>query len=246
MVNNVHVLVTGGSRGIGKAIVMNLLEKGYKVTFLYHSSSNEAMEIVNNGIENGYDVFAYQCDIKNYDMVRQTIKTIIAKQGQIDGLVNNSGITMDCSLFLMKLEQWENVIDTNLNGVFNVTKALISHFMKRKKGAIVNVSSVAGLKGIQGQTNYCASKSGIIGFTRSLAVETAKYGIRVNAIAPGYIKTDMTAAINDNVKEQVYKQIPMGREGTVEEIAPMVEILLSDVSSYITGQVISIDGGIMA
>lgn len=244
MVNNMHVLVTGGSRGIGKGIVMNLLEKGYKVTFLYHSS-NEAMEIVNDGIEKGYDVFAYQCDVKNYDMVRQTIKTIIEEQGQIDGLVNNSGITMDSSLFLMKLEQWENVIDTNLNGVFNVTKALISHFMKRKKGAIVNVSSVAGLKGIQGQTNYCASKSGIIGFTRALAIETAKYGIRVNAIAPGYIKTDMTAAINDKVKEQVYKQIPMGREGTVEEIAPMVEILLSDVSSYITGQVISIDGGIM-
>lgn len=243
--DKMHVLVTGGARGIGKGIVEELLYKGYKVTFLYRSSKEEAERIVKGGLDKGYDISAYPCDVTDYDIVRQTIKTILAEQGDIDGLVNNSGITMDSTLFLMKQEQWENVIDTNLNGVFHVTKALITHFMKKKKGAIVNVSSVSGLKGIFGQTNYCASKSGVIGFTRSLAVETAKYGIRVNAVAPGYIRTDMTAAINEKVKEQIYKQIPMGREGTVEEVAPIVEMLLSDVSSYITGQVISIDGGIM-
>ena len=146
----------------------------------------------------------------------------------------------------MKVEQWKDVLDTNLNGTFHVTKALITYFLKRKKGAIVNVASVAGMKGMPGQTNYCASKSGIIGFTKALAVELAKYGIRVNAVAPGYIKTDMTASINEKVKEQMYSQIPMGREGTVEEVAPIVEVLLSDAASYITGQIISIDGGITA
>ena len=137
-------------------------------------------------------------------------------------------------------------ITNTLFGVFNVTKSLIAYFIKRKKGAIVSVASIAGLTGIAGQTNYCASKSGIIGFTKSLAMETAKYGVRVNAVAPGYIKTDMTAAINEKAKEKMYSLIPMGREGTVEEVASVVEVLLSDAASYITGQVISIDGGITA
>lgn len=202
--------------------------------------------MVRNGLEKGYDIKAFQCDVKDYDAVSQMVKRILEERGDIDGLVNNAGITRDSSLFLMRPEQWEEVLDTNLYGAFRVTRALIAYFIKRKKGAIVNISSVAGQKGIPGQTNYCASKSGLIGFTRALAVETAKHGIRVNAVAPGYIKTDMTAAINEKVKEQVYQQIPMGREGTVEEVAPLVEILLSDVSSYITGQVLFIDGGITA
>ena len=147
---------------------------------------------------------------------------------------------------MMKTDQWDDVIKTNLFGVFNVTKSLIAYFVKRKKGAIVSVASIAGLTGIPGQTNYCASKSGIIGFTRSLAMETAKYGVRVNAVAPGYIATDMTAAINEKMREKMYSQIPMGREGTVEEVASVVEVLLSEASSYITGQVISIDGGLTA
>ncbi|MDR2023781.1 MAG: 3-oxoacyl-ACP reductase FabG [Hungatella sp.] len=244
--DKMHVLVTGGAKGIGKAVVMELLSKGYKITFLYRSSKEEAEEVVKNGLQKGYDISAFQCDVKDNDAVSQLIKHILKERGDIDGLVNNAGITMDSSLFLMRLDQWEDVVNTNLYGAFYVTKALITYFMKRKKGAIVNISSIAGQKGIPGQTNYCASKSGLIGFTRALAVETAKYGIRVNAVAPGYIKTDMTAVINEKVKEQIYHQIPMGREGTVEEVAPLVEILLSDVSSYITGQVLSIDGGITA
>ncbi len=241
-----HILVTGGARGIGKGIVTDLLCKGYKVSFLYCGSKEAAEEFVKSKIEKGYNVCAYQCDITDYSIVIQTIKKILVERGDIDGLVNNAGITMDSSLFLMKVEQWKDVLDTNLNGTFHVTKALITYFLKRKKGAIVNVASVAGMKGMPGQTNYCASKSGIIGFTKALAVELAKYGIRVNAVAPGYIKTDMTASINEKVKEQMYSQIPMGREGTVEEVAPIVEVLLSDAASYITGQIISIDGGITA
>lgn len=241
-----HILVTGGARGIGKGIVSELLSKGYKVSFLYCGSKEAADELVESSTKKGYDVCAYQCDVKEYPLVSQTVKTILSERGDIDGLVNNAGVTMDSSLFLMKMEQWSGVLNTNLNGAFHVTKALITYFMKRKKGAIVNVASIAGMKGMSGQTNYCTSKSGLIGFTKSLAVETAKYGIRVNAVAPGYIKTDMTASINEKVKEQMYQQIPMGREGTVEEIAPIVEVLLSDAASYITGQIISIDGGITA
>lgn len=241
-----HILVTGGARGIGKGVVDLLAGKDYKVTFLYNGSKDAAQELVSQWKEKGKDVSAYQCDVKDYEKVNTTVKTILEERGDIDGLVNNSGVTRDSSLFLMKSEQWDEVIHTNLFGVFNVTKSLIAYFIKRKKGAIVSVASIAGITGIPGQTNYCASKSGIIGFTRSLAMETAKYGVRVNAVAPGYIKTDMTAAINEKVKEKMYSLIPMGREGTVEEVASVVEVLLSDASSYITGQVISIDGGITA
>lgn len=241
-----HILVTGGARGIGRGVVDLLAGKDYKVTFLYNGSKDAAQELVSQWKEKGKDVSAYQCDVKDYEKVNTTVKTILEERGDIDGLVNNSGVTRDSSLFLMKSEQWDEVIHTNLFGVFNVTKSLIAYFIKRKKGAIVSVASIAGITGIPGQTNYCASKSGIIGFTRSLAMETAKYGVRVNAVAPGYIKTDMTAAINEKVKEKMYSLIPMGREGTVEEVASVVEVLLSDASSYITGQVISIDGGITA
>lgn len=241
-----HILVTGGARGIGKGIVTDLLYKEYKVTFLYCGSKEEAEELVRSSIAEGQDVCAYQCDVKDYSKVSHVIKKILKERGDIDGLVNNAGITKDSSLFLMKMEQWNDVLSINLYGVFHVTKALITYFIKRKKGAIVNIASIAGIIGIPGQTNYCASKSGIIGFTKSLAIETAKYGIRVNAVAPGYIKTDMTAAINDKLREEMYCQIPMGREGTVEEVASIVEVLLSDAASYMTGQVISIDGGITA
>ena len=241
-----HVLVTGGARGIGKGVVDQLAEKDYKVTFLYKGSKDAAQELVTYWKSKGKDVGAYCCDVKDYEKVKSTVNIILEERGDIDGLVNNSGITRDSSLFLMKPEQWNDVIHTNLFGVFNVTKSLIAYFIKRKKGAIVSVASIAGLTGIAGQTNYCASKSGIIGFTKSLAMETAKYGVRVNAVAPGYIKTDMTAAINEKAKEEMYSLIPMGREGTVEEVASVVEVLLSDAASYITGQVISIDGGITA
>jgi 3-oxoacyl-[acyl-carrier protein] reductase len=241
-----HILVTGGAKGIGKAVVTDLLGKGYKVTFLYCSSKDAAQGLVKSSLEQGQDVSAYPCDVKNYEEVCRTVKTVLAERGDIDGLVNNSGVTMDSSLFLMKPEQWDLVIDTNLNGAFHVTKALVTYFLKRKQGAIVNIASVAGIKGIPGQTNYCASKSGLMGFTKALAVETAKYGIRVNAVAPGYIGTDMTSALNDKVKEKVYQQIPMGREGRAEEVASVVEMLLSNASSYVTGQIISVDGGITA
>ncbi|EHJ53152.1 3-oxoacyl-ACP reductase FabG [Streptococcus macacae] len=241
-----HILVTGGARGIGKGIVKELLQKNYKVSFLYCGSKDRADLLVENQLKKGYELAAYQCNVKDYTDVSQTIKKITEERGDIYGLVNNAGITEDRSLFLMDKTRWDSVLDTNLNGAFHVIKSIITSFIKRKKGVIVNVSSVAGIKGMAGQTNYCTSKSGLIGFTKSLAVETAKYGIRVNAVAPGYINTDMTSAINEKVKKEIYHQIPMGREGTVEEVAPIVELLLSDAASYITGQVISIDGGITA
>lgn len=241
---NRHILVTGGARGIGRAIVDELLRKNYKVSFLYYGSQDTADAMVESASERGHDLKAYRCDVKDYTSVNETVKKIAEKRGAIYGLVNNAGITDDCSLFLMDKSRWDSVLDTNLNGAFHVTKSLITQFMKNKAGVIVNVSSVAGIKGMAGQTNYCASKSGLIGLTKSLAVEMAMFGVRVNAVAPGYIKTDMTSAINEKVKKQMYGQIPMGREGSAEEVAPIVELLLSDAASYITGQVIAIDGGL--
>ena len=240
-----HIIVTGGSRGIGRGIVEHLIDHGYGISFLYKSNEEAADDLISKMSGRG-EIKKYKCDVRNFQEVKTIINDIILEWGGLDGLVNNSGITSDKVLLMMQEENWKSVIDTNLNGYFNVTRATINHFLKQKKGAIVNISSVAGLVGMYGQTNYCAAKSGIIGFTKSLAVETAKYGVKVNAIAPGYIDTDMTKDISVKKKDELYARIPMGRIGVVEDIAPLVRFLLSDESNYITGQVIAVDGGITA
>lgn len=241
-----HILVTGGSRGIGRGIVTDLVKNGFKVTFLYKNNKEAAEELIQSLADSKERVSAYQCDITDFEKTKNMITAIIAEKGEIDGLVNNSGILRDGVLMMMSEENWKSVMDTNLTGNFNVTRSLITHFLKRKKGSVVNISSVAGLVGIPGQTNYCASKSGIIGFTKSLAVEVARYGINVNAVAPGYIDTEMVQKIPDNKKEELFSKIPMGHVGDVADVANLVRFLLSDSSRYITGQVIAIDGGLTA
>ncbi|MFC7440514.1 3-oxoacyl-[acyl-carrier-protein] reductase [Laceyella putida] len=239
-----HVLVTGGARGIGRGIVEDLASRGIKVTFLYRGSQELAERLVAGLHEQGGDVSAYPCDVRRSDAVKEAIATILDREGPVDGLVNNAGITRDALLFMMKDENWADVIETNLYGVYHVTRHLISHFLRRKQGRVVNITSVAGLVGIMGQTNYCASKAGIIGFTKSLALEVAKQGITVNAVAPGYIDTEMVANLPEAKREELLKRVPMGRIGTVRDVAGVVRFLLGDESRYMTGQVITLDGGL--
>ncbi|MFW5959491.1 MAG: SDR family oxidoreductase, partial [Chitinivibrionales bacterium] len=174
------------------------------------------------------------------------VDSAMEKMGEVDGLVNNAGITKDKNLFLMEQEDWHSVIDINLTGYFNVTRQIITYFMKNKRGNIVNISSVSGLVGLSGQTNYCASKSGIIGFTRALSKECGRAGIPVNAVAPGFIETDMTESLGDKHRKEIKKQVPMKRLGSVKEVSELVSFLLSGKAGYITGQVIPIDGGMTA
>jgi 3-oxoacyl-[acyl-carrier protein] reductase len=240
-----HILVTGGSRGIGRGIVEQLMTRGYQVSFLYNSNKNMADDLTVRLARLG-TIKSYQCDVREFDKVKAVVREIIEETGGLDGLVNNSGITYDKNLLMMQENDWKTVINTNLNGCFNVTRTVINHFLKKRSGKIVNITSVAGIKGMSGQTNYCSSKSGIIGFTRSLAVEVAKYGVTVNAVAPGYIDTDMTKNMPEKVREKLLSQIPVGVIGRVEDVANIVQFLLSDESNYITGQIIAVDGGITA
>lgn len=239
-----HVVVTGGARGIGRGIVEDLVSHGIKVSFLYRGSHDLAEELVNTWTEKGAQIAAYSCDVRSFDSVKEVIGTIIEREGPVDGLVNNAGITRDNMLFMMKNENWHDVIETNLYGVYHVTRHLVSHFLRNKRGRVVNITSVAGIKGIPGQTNYCASKAGIIGFTKSLALEVAKFGITVNAVAPGYIQTDMIDQIPEAKRNELLKQIPMGHTGTVQDVAGVVRFLLSEDSRYMTGQVLVLDGGL--
>lgn len=239
-----HVVVTGGARGIGRGIVEDLVSLGIQVSFLYRGSHDLAEQLVHTWKEKGAKIDAYSCDVRSIDSVKEVISTIIEREGPVDGLVNNAGITRDNMLFMMKNEDWVDVIETNLYGVYHVTRHLITHFLRNKRGRIVNITSVAGIKGIPGQTNYCTSKAGIIGFTKSLAQEVAKFGITVNAVAPGYIQTEMLDQIPEAKRNELLKQIPMGYPGTVEDVAGVVRFLLSDQARYMTGQVLSLDGGL--
>jgi 3-oxoacyl-[acyl-carrier protein] reductase len=240
------IILTGGSRGIGKAVVEQLAREGNAVAFNYHANAQSAESLVQALQAEGHNVAAFQADIVDFDQAARFIAQAKEFLGDVDALVNNAGITRDKSLFIMPPEDWHAVINTNLNGYFNVTRNIIGYFMKNKRGCIVNMTSVSGLMGLPGQTNYCASKAGIIGFTRSLAKEIAKLGIPVNCIAPGFIETDMTASINPAHIETVKKQIPMQRLGTASEVADLVSFLVSDKARYITGQVFVIDGGLSA
>lgn len=238
-------LITGATRGIGKQIAITLAKQGYNIALNYRKE-NEELENSKKEIEEiGVQVLAVKGDVANFENCENFVKQVIERFGQIDVLVNNAGITKDMLLMRMKKEDFEQVIDTNLVGTFNVTKNVVPYMMKARSGRIINISSVVGISGNAGQTNYSASKAGIIGFTKSLAKEIASRNILVNAVAPGFIETNMTDVLKDDVKQEIAKNIPLKRMGTAQDVANVVKFLASDDSSYITGQVINVDGGML-
>lgn len=237
--------ITGGARGIGKAIALELAKNKFDVVVNYRTYSSEVENLKNEIESKNVDCLLVEGDISNFEDCEKMSKKILEKFGRIDVLVNNAGITKDGLIMRMKKEDFTSVIDINLVGTFNVTRNVIPTMVKQKSGRIINVSSVVGITGNAGQTNYSASKAGIIGFTKSLAKELASRNILVNAIAPGFIDTDMTSALSDNVKESIFSQIPLKRMGRIEEVAKVVKFLSMEDSGYITGQVINIDGGML-
>lgn len=239
------VLITGGSRGIGKSIALKYAENGYNVVINYVSSKTNVKELEKEFNEKGIESLILKADVSKEDEVENLVKSTIDKFGRIDVLVNNAGITRDSLLMRMKEEDFDRVIEINLKGTFLVTKAVTPYMMKKRNGNIINLASVVGVTGNAGQCNYSASKAGIIGFTKSVAKELASRNIRVNAVAPGFIDTDMTSVLSDDVKSNINAQIPMKRMGTTREIANVVYFLGCEESSYITGQVINIDGGMV-
>jgi len=235
-------IVTGGSRGIGKAIVQELIRNGSKVVFTYLKSDDAAMDLINEIKKTGGDIGGIKSNAGNFDDAKKALDFTIDKYGRLDILVNNAGITKDKALMMMDPSEWREVIETNLTGYFNMARSCIVTMMKQKSGNIVNISSVSGIVGMARQVNYSSAKAGIIGLTKSLAKEVASYNIRVNAVAPGYIETDMTKDLKK--KEELLKMIPGGRFGKPEDVAVAVSFLASDKAGYITGQVIKIDGGL--
>lgn len=238
-------LITGGSRGIGKAICLKLAKLGYKIALNYRSDEAGAMEVVNLIKNNGGEAIAIKGDVSNYEDALNVIEKTKEIYGTIDVLVNNAGITNDKLILRMKEDDFDKVINVNLKGTFNCVKHVVPLMLKNKRGVIINLSSVIGIIGNAGQSNYAASKAGIIGLTKSLAKELGGKGIRVNAVAPGFIKTDMTEALSETVKEKLKDSIPLKRLGDGEDIAEVVSFLCSDGASYITGQVINVDGGMV-
>ena len=238
-------LITGATKGIGKQIAITLAKEGYNIALNYRTQ-NDDLYSTKKEIENlNVKCLAVQGDVSNYEECENFVKNIIEQFGRIDVLVNNAGVTKDMLLMRMKKEDFEQVIDINLIGTFNVTKNVINYMLKSRNGRIINISSVVGISGNAGQTNYSASKAGIIGFTKSLAKEVASRNILVNAVAPGFIQTNMTDVLKDEVKDEIAKNIPLKRMGTAQDVANVVKFLASDDSSYITGQVINIDGGML-
>ena len=242
---NKVAFITGATRGIGKQIAITLAKNGCDIAINYRTQ-NEELETTKKEIEElNVKCFTVQGDVSSFEDCEKMIKEIIEEFGKIDILVNNAGITKDTLLMRMKPEDFETVIDVNLVGTFNVTKNVIPYMLKQKNGRIINISSVVGISGNAGQTNYSASKAGIIGFTKSLAKEVASRNILVNAVAPGFIETKMTEILKDDVKEEINKTIPLKRIGTPQDVANVVKFLSSEDSSYITGQIIKVDGGML-
>ena len=238
-------LITGATRGIGKQIALTLAKEGYDIAINYRKENEDLENTKKELAEIGVEVLAVQGDVSNYEDCERFVKQVIEKFGHIDVLVNNAGITRDSLLIRMKEEDFKQVVDTNLGGTFNVTKNVISYMMKAHSGRVINISSVVGVAGNAGQTNYSASKAGIIGFTKSLAKEVASRNILVNAIAPGFIETDMTGVLKEEIRNEIAKNIPVKRMGSAQEVAKVVKFLASEDSSYITGQVINVDGGMI-
>ena len=242
---NKVALITGGTRGIGKEIACTLAEENYDIIINYRTENEELMKLKKEIEQKRVRCLLLKGDVSNFEDCKKLVEEAINRVNHIDVLVNNAGITKDMLLMRMKPEDFNEVINVNLIGTFNMTKNVINYMMKERKGRIINVSSVVGISGNAGQTNYAASKAGIIGFTKSLAKEVASRNILVNAIAPGFIQTDMTNILKENVKDEIEKTIPLKRMGTVEDVANVVKFLASKDSSYITGQVINIDGGML-
>ncbi|WP_107401821.1 3-oxoacyl-[acyl-carrier-protein] reductase [Staphylococcus aureus] len=236
-------LVTGASRGIGRSIALQLAEEGYNVAVNYAGSKEKAEAVVEEIKAKGVDSFAIQANVADADEVKAMIKEVVSQFGSLDVLVNNAGITRDNLLMRMKEQEWDDVIDTNLKGVFNCIQKATPQMLRQRSGAIINLSSVVGAVGNPGQANYVATKAGVIGLTKSAARELASRGITVNAVAPGFIVSDMTDALSDELKEQMLTQIPLERFGQDTDIANTVAFLASDKAKYITGQTIHVNGG---
>lgn len=233
-------IITGATRGIGKGILEVFVENGCRVAFTYASSKKAADEIEE---KYGDKVKGFQSDASDFDAAQKLIEEVLGVFGQVDILINNAGITKDNLLMRMSFEDWQKVIQVNLDSAFNLTKALIRPMLKQKSGSIINISSVVGVQGNAGQANYAASKAGLIGFTKSVALELGSRNIRCNAIAPGFIKTEMTEKLDEKIVEEWVQNIPLKRGGEPQDIANACLFLASDLSSYVTGQVLSVDGG---
>lgn len=236
-------LVTGAAKGIGRAIALALAEEGATVVVNYNGSKERAEQTVEEIRALGADGRAYRCNVADTQAVLGMIKEVTAEYGRLDILVNNAGITRDNLIMKMSEEDFDAVIDANLKGCFNTIKAVSRQMLKQRSGRIINITSVSGILGNAGQANYAASKAGIIGLTKTMARELASRGITVNAVAPGFVDTDMTQVLSDSVREAATAQIPLGRFGKPEDIANMAVYLASEKASYITGQIISVDGG---
>jgi len=238
-------LITGATRGIGKAIAEAFAEAGAAVAFTYRSSVEKAQALEADLKAQGVEAKGYQVDAGDLQAVEELVQDILATFGRVDALVNNAGITQDNLLLRMKPEQWDQVIQTNLNSVFYTTKTLLKSMLKQRSGSIINISSVVGVQGNAGQSNYAASKAGMIGFTKSVAREIGSRGIRANAVAPGFIATEMTAELPEKELTNWLENIPLKRAGETRDVANLCVFLASDMSTYITGQVLNVDGGMV-
>ena len=238
------IIVTGATRGIGRAIALEAARRGANVAFNYVKSEQQADEVKAEIEKLGVKSLAYKVDVGDLKSVRDMVNAVKKEFGTIDGLVNNAGLTRDKVFVMMSEEDWSEVIRTNLTGAFNFARAAVFMMMKAKRGSILNITSISGVIGLPGQVNYSASKAGLIGLTKSLAKEVGRLGVRVNALALGFIETDMTAALPEENRKQALDMIPLGRFGKVEDVTPTAAFLLSDASAYITGAVIHVDGGL--
>lgn len=240
-----NVIITGASRGIGKGIAEIFVQQGANVAFTYASSVEKAMEVEKELSKYGTKVKGYQSNAADFDEAQQLVQQIEAEFGVIDVLINNAGITKDTLLMRMTKEDWDKVIQVNLDSVFNMTKAVLKPMLKQRKGSIINMSSVVGVKGNAGQANYAASKAGIIGFSKSVALELGSRNIRCNVIAPGFIETEMTEVLDEKVKAGWVENIPLKRAGQTEDIANACVFFASELSSYVTGQTLNVCGGML-
>jgi len=238
-------LVTGATRGIGKGVALKLAEQGANIAFTYRSAAEKAKAVESELESLGVKAKGYQSNAADYAQTEEMIQAVVAEFERIDAVVNNAGITRDGLLMRMSEENWDDVIDTNLKSVFNVTKAVQRTLLKQRSGSIINMSSIVGVKGNAGQSNYAASKAGIIGFTKSIAQELGSRNIRCNAIAPGFIETEMTGELGEDAMEAWLKNIPLNRPGTTEDVANAVLYLASDLSTYVSGQTLSVCGAML-
>ncbi|QKG85987.1 3-oxoacyl-[acyl-carrier-protein] reductase [Kroppenstedtia pulmonis] len=238
-------MVTGGSRGIGQGISVSLAKAGADVAVLFAGNQKAAEETAKQIEETGRRALLIQADVSDANQVDAAVKQVLGQFGRIDILVNNAGITRDNLMLRMKEADWDQVVDTNLKGVFLCTKAVTRPMLKQRFGRIINISSVVGLAGNPGQANYVAAKAGVLGLTKSTAKELASRGITVNAVAPGFIETDMTAALDEDLQQEMQKQIPLARLGTPDDVAAAVRFLASEDAAYITGQTLNVDGGMV-